>query len=142
MKILIKITEEILRKSHRCTNNYGENCGISLAIREVFPLSRVRSNDILVFKSEIQRRRQAVTKSIKDAAYRIYLPEVASEFIQEFDGYGYQELPGVYPYLEARLTMKPISFEIDIPTELIEQIGISEAYKILSESKTLELVSI
>ena len=38
--------------------------------------------------------------------------------------------------------MNTIQFEIDVPDDLINQIGINEVYKILSESKTLEHVNI
>jgi hypothetical protein len=60
----------------------------------------------------------------------IDLPDTATEFIFQFDSRRPAD----------RLTMPEISFEVDVPSEMIEAIGIGQAYKILSESKTLELV--
>lgn len=43
--------------------------------------------------------------------------------------------------VEARKLIKPFEFEINIPNVLIDMIGISQVYKILSESRTLEHIN-
>ena len=58
------------------------------------------------------------------------LPGAARIFIMAFD----TSCP------EERVRIEPISFTIDVPYSLIDKIGIGEVYRILSESKTLELV--
>jgi len=62
----------------------------------------------------------------------ILLPKEAILFIRQFD---------LSTPLQ-RVAMNTIQFEIDVPDDLINQIGINEVYKILSESKTLEHVNI
>ena len=117
MKILVKVTKEILWKSKMCMLDQSvyTNCAVSLAIREIIPMASVR--------------RQYIDMD----HYKIRLPEIASSFIDEFDS--------LVDSPSRRVLMTPISFEIDVPNEVIESIGISQVYKILSESKTLEHVN-
>lgn len=121
MTILIKVTKEILEKSMYCGIGWGggsiiENCAIAYAVREIFPGAQV-GDGIYLYNMN---------------AEKIPIPVEAQGFIGKFDGL----MPG------DRVKMKPISFEIEVPSEVIDQIGIGDVYKILSESKTLELVSI
>lgn len=122
MKILIKVTKEILERSSMCGFDSSvyrvESCAVALAIREIFPRAAVGINNEGI----------PVICGVGDES--IELPR-ARLFINLFD----RSTP-----LE-RLTMSPQSFEIDVPSEVIEKIGIGEVYRILSESKTLELVA-
>jgi hypothetical protein len=60
----------------------------------------------------------------------VILPQIAKEFISEFD----ESMP------DERVLMQPFSFEIEVPEYVISKIGISAIYKTLSESSTLSLV--
>ena len=121
MKILIKVTKEILERSAMCgVRDWGRSttCAVAVAVRDLFPAARIGYPSI----------------SFDDGlSYydKIMTPEMAS-FIGRFD----DSTP------EERRAMSPISFEIDVPSEVIEKIGLQEVYKILSESRTLELVAI
>jgi len=141
MKILIKVTREILEKSANCRSSkeLGLNCAISLAVREIFPNAFTTREFILpnypksLYEALFNTYRY--THLYIDDVYpfaKISLPEKAIEFIEEFD----------LNDIEYRKNMNPISFEVDVPHEVIHSIGISDIYKILSESKTLELVNI
>lgn len=93
------------------------NCAVALAVRDIFPKAEVMSECIQPFGKSIQE---------------IELPEEAVLFISTFDRLKHAP--------EARLGMPEISFEIDVPMEVIEKIGIDEAKEILKKSETLELV--
>lgn len=122
MKIRIHVTKEILEKSACCDvviRRRSENCAISVAINEIFP------NSITVH--------EAIYPGFNSPNYNgleIPLPPIAQAFILEFDD--------LKPYQRKKLP--EFSFEIDIPMELVETIGIQEVDRILSESKTLEKV--
>lgn len=138
MKILIKVTSKILRRTSNCSSDYGINCAIAEAVREILPYSVTNANHINVYSEPAFTHWVKYDLGSYDRPHEsiaiafIPLPEEAVNFVADFD----------IKLSAARVLMEPISFEIDIPMDLIEQIGISEAYKILSESKTLELVSI
>jgi len=135
MKIKIKVTRDILVKSAHCLKDAGFNCPISLAVREIFPNAWVTPETILPNASEELVKQARVSITSIDELYKgktISLPLIASKFIIKFDDSNPTE----------RVLMEPISFDIDVPNEVIEEIGISSVYKILSESKTLELVNI
>jgi len=113
MKILIKVTKEVLKRSMFCSGtSINENCAIALAVRDLFPRATVGAS------------------FINSLAEQIELPDSAIRFIYKFDS----KTP------DQRLQMHPLSFEVDVPDSVINEVGISEAYRILSESKTLELV--
>lgn len=121
MKILIKVTKEILHHSAMCGHDgkmRSTNCAIALAVRELFPSASIGNPNYSL--------------NGKDGFDNNYLPPKAVAFITRFDSTSPSE----------RRWMKPFSFELDVPNSVIDQIGISEAYRILSESKTLELVSL
>jgi len=116
MKILIKVTKEILERSKYCNFaicDVTANCAIALAVRELFPEASVGCETMML------------------AGCSVRLPNEASLFINEFDSNGPVH----------RQLMPPISFEIDVPDYVIDQIGIGQVYKALSESKTLEHVN-
>ena len=127
MRILIKVTKDILEKSKNCSKLQAtRSCAIAESIREIFPYASVETDTIyfLFYKPGVD-----IIISINS---KIALPNEATQFIAAFDS----KEP------ESRAKMQPISFEIDVPNELIAQIGIGEVYGILSTSRTLELVSI
>lgn len=117
MKLKIKITKDVLKRSMYCGTNIQsghsfDNCAIAIAIKEIFPNACV-TNKI---------RTQLPTFDI------IELPEVAKDFIREFDRL--ENNPGI------RLYMPELSFDIDLPDSVIDQINIDDIHK----SQTLELV--
>lgn len=122
MKILIKVTKEILERSKMCGHKQGDHewigskCAIALAVRDMFPRAYVFTT--------------AVAFNGYGTSPEVSLPSEAVEFIINFDC----AVPADRPNLPE------FSFEIDVPSEVIEKIGLQEVYKILSESRTLELV--
>lgn len=131
MKLLIKITKNILEQSKMCNvvkclsgteSGVGANCAIALAVRSIFPDAWVDEENIIpFFFKELH----------KPIVHKIKLPYEACGFIAKFDS----STP------DKRIQMPEFSFEIDVPDEIINQIGISEVHKILQESKTMELVT-
>lgn len=135
MKILVKITKDVLEKTKMCSNGFGgnvtQNCAISYAVREIFPNAHVETQEIFfdVPHDVFMWTERCVLKNVFPYTD---LPPIASEFIEVFDKSS----------ADARTQMEPISFEIDVPSSLIDSINIGDVYKILSESKTLNLVEI
>lgn len=117
MKLKIKVTKEVLRKSMFCgtamaeSASISDNCAIALAVRDIFPFAQVTPWSI-----KTNCRLPAI----------ISLPENAKEFIYEFD-----ELSPA-----KRLLLPELEFEIDLPQEVIDAINIDDIVK----SETLELV--
>jgi hypothetical protein len=128
MNILVRVTKEILERSMFCgtlkgSPNVGENCAVALAVRDIFPKASV-GNRMISWHGGTE-------VSTEEA---IYMPEEARLFIKGFD------LMKNFP--QHRLLLEPISFMITVPPAVIDKIGVSQVYKILSESKTLHCVSI
>lgn len=126
MKIEIKITKEVLRRSMWCGVMDGlrlENCVVAIAVRDIFPKALIGFNGICSTGWVSEDR-------IPDPD--IELPLNATRFIRAFDSL--EETP------ELRLSLPEFSFEIDVPDEVIERIGINEAKAILEKSETLSLV--
>ena len=134
MKILIKVTKDILKKSSACSLVPGrvtENCAVALAVRDLFPEARVGFKTIRFFDNE--------EKIISE------LPFEAQLFIRKFDDI--RSLRQWKHFSDAdvmatREALPEFFFEIDVPQEVIDRIGLSEVYRVLSESKTLELITI
>lgn len=125
MKILIKVTKDVLRRSYKCgiqpdgrCDIDSQGCAIAVAIQEFFPKAMV-TPWFFTYYNGIQ-------------GYQIELPDEATQLIYSFDS-----LRGTP---EKRLDLPEVSFEITVPPQVIESIGIGQVYKILSESRTLELV--
>jgi hypothetical protein len=124
IKMKIKVTKEILRKSMWCGTPSGSsdvvsNCAIALAVRDIFPNASVG----------------IYTMSFGLNTDSIELPSVAKKFIECFDQLRLK------PY--KRLLLQEIEFEIQIPNEVISRIGngnIEEVKTIIQNSETLELV--
>lgn len=139
MKILIKITKEVLERSMFCgidpqtginmsslQSDTGRNCAIGNAICDLFQNAWVSNESVWIF-DKVPDYSMAVSRLSR---IKILLPRIATNFIYAFD----------HKSPEGRVDMQPFSFEIDVPKEVIEMIGIGEVYKVLSESRTLELV--
>lgn len=122
MKIEIKITKEVLRRSMWCgvdnSKPRSQSCAIAVAIRDIFPSACVGFPDI------------ALQGRYKPRCVK--LPNEALSFIRDFDM--------LVNVPEKRLNFPEFSFEIDVPDEVIERIGIEEAKAILERSETLNLV--
>lgn len=123
MKIKIHITKDILKKSMWCgtTNETScvlENCAIALAVRDIFPNAQV-SSLYLVFN-----------KLDKENRAKVELLPFTRAYIKLFDN----TIPG------NRIHLPEYSFEIEVPEEIIDSIGIDEAKRILEKSETLELI--
>lgn len=142
MKILIKVTKDVLERTAMCGENgeynIGKNCAIAFAVCRLLPFSTTDVHHYVSMRGE-----EGVVKyfiniynneipTIGNFITAIPLPQEAVDFIDAFDDASPVD----------RVRMRPISFEVDIPSVVIDMISISEAYKVLSESKTLELVSI
>lgn len=115
MKIKVKITQFIIDASdgfRACISG----CLIARTCQEIFP------------GCTVYPRLGIWVISLNDSTGRcIALPSEAAELADNFD---------------SGKKIIPTSFEIDVPMSIIESIGISSVYKILSESKTLECVEI
>ena len=122
MKLKIKITQDILGRSMMCGamvgKPNGENCAIALAVRDIFPVAHVGINHIWIDGADSKRL--------------IPLPESATRFIFQFDL--------LKTNVTQRLKLPEFEFEIEVPEQIIEQIGIQEALDIIENSNTLELV--
>lgn len=114
MKVLVKITSEVIKASQSC-QGLIHSCLIARACRDIFPQAVVYAKIPHKYLIHLNDR----------SARTIDLPLEAINLIKAFD---------------SGKKMHPISFEIDVPNEIIERIGIDEVHKILSESKTLECV--
>lgn len=141
MKLKIKVTKDIIFRSHNCGWKIDEiikNCAVAMAICDLFPKAEVYTYDVdwtgenekeylsLVRHSEKHVPENKLPKEVSR------LPETASDFIEKFDQY--QGAP------EKRLLLPEFSFEIEVPDSVIEKIGINEAIEILSKSETMEVV--
>lgn len=128
MTIKIKVTKDILERSKMCNYKAASNCAIALAVRDLFPKALVRTRSVnLLGYLGVNDEFVIVPQPDKSI-----LPFKALDFILDFDCLS--DNP------ELRVKLEPIEFELEIPDYVIEQIGISQCYKVLSESKTLEMV--
>jgi hypothetical protein len=151
----VKLTEKIFELSKECgtcsvqtNHSYSRNCFVALTLRELFPICEVIYSGaimdvhtcvkLIVYTFEAER----VKHSIK-------LPQNVYDYIQAWDApaldYFQQTIPVEQTHVDfvvkARRALPLISFELDVPDELINSIGISQVYKILSENpQRLELI--
>lgn len=123
IKMKIKVTKEILKKSMWCgTIGLGgvtENCAVALAVRDIFPEATV----------------WYCTISTGPRCQIIQMPDEVAPFIINFDRLSHAP--------EKRLELPELEFEIEIPDEVISKIGngnIEEVKTIIRNSETLELV--
>jgi hypothetical protein len=141
MKIKIHVTKDVLRRSALCGMGEGsviENCMVACAVRDIFPNAVVGKqyelDDVATWNISpfgVVSDDDAFFQSVVRSTF-IPIPKAVVPKIQHFDSLRYDP--------SARLDIEEFSFEVTVPTEVIDKIGISSAYKILSESKTLELI--
>lgn len=122
-KLRITVTKEILEKAKHCANddNVGFNCAVSLAVRDIFPKAWCYQGSIVFNESD---RGNMFMKYAR-------FPESVFRWIARFDN--------AKP--EQRTQMDPISFEIEIPDEVIATINIDELKPLLENHPTLAIVS-
>ena len=118
MKLKIKITKDVLKRSMYCGTDGDEskiesNCAVALAVRDIFPTAEVGHFFITIRRFE----------------GRINIPHCQYGFINKFDYL--RNIP------EERLNLTPFDFTVEVPDELISLINIDDIIK----SETLELVS-
>lgn len=124
MKIKIWITKSVLDRAKMCgvlnVTKVVNNCGIAVAVRDIFPYASV------TFEDEVLK---PIIYPFPDDDRFIRLPNSAGKFMCMFDD--------MDP--EQRVKIPEQSFTIDVPDWVIDRIQIPDLYRILSESKTLEL---
>jgi hypothetical protein len=101
--------------------NLAQNCAIAVAVGDLFGRDETRVGI-----------REIHTK-IGGTDFTIELPPDAKQFIRVFDS--------LKPTPEIRLSLKEFSFDVEVPEELIEAIGINQVLEILSKSPSLDLVT-
>lgn len=104
--LTIHITKEVLEESKNCSGAKGRTCAVAVAIRHIWPKAYVCTDEAYLNG-----------KWYKDVAK---LPLMAQNFIDGFD----RSTP------EVRIAMEPISFNIVVPDEVINQINIDEVLKL------------
>ena len=96
-----------------CIGGDPQNCGVSEAVRDIFPDAITSSWDISPFNTSL----------------RINLPIEARMFIHAFD----RAMPN------ERLMMPELEFEVSIPDSVIEKINIDEIKPLLVNHPSLKL---
>lgn len=121
MKIRIRVTKQIYEASMFCpvkSEATTTNCAIALAVREIAPKASVNYNAIF------WNGKENIEEPYSNLESHIW------NYILAFD----QTKP------KDRPNLPEFSFEVEFPDSMVEQIGIGQVYKILSESKTLQHV--
>lgn len=132
MKIRIKITKEILRRSMFCGTTLNlnlsifESCAFAVAIREIAPKAYVTGSHI--------NWSGLGGKVIDEPGEAVFGPMSIEmiAFIQTFDAMAED--------YELRLALPEQNFDVEVPDEFIETIGIQEVRRILKTSSTLQEV--
>jgi hypothetical protein len=122
MKLKIKITKSVIDRSLNCGTDgrsISQSCGIAVAIRDLFPKAAIWGEDW--------------TSNTSLSCQFIKSTEDMKDFVIEFDSY-LGDVQKLYSLVGKE-------FEIDIPDEIIDEIGISQATQIINTSESLELVS-
>lgn len=119
MKIKIKITKDVLRKSMYCgtdktISSRNSSCAFALAIRDIFPNASVDYSFIHPFG--------------RHNASEIRIKHYQAAYLEVFDSM--DSTPKI------RLDLPELEFEIDLPQSVIDAINIDDIVK----SETLELV--
>lgn len=123
-KITVKIDKEIIRKAMFCgwdTLLTSDNCAITLAIKDLFGRYAFTGHYAIHIESPNGK-----------LLHTILLPTEAKSFIKTFDNLVDQ--PAM------RLEMSELSFDIEIPNEVIDMISIDKAKAILKNHRNLQLV--
>lgn len=120
----IKVTKEIIERSMYCSDKgtsqfyIANNCAFALAVKEIFPKAAVTS--LSMWPNGMCEHPE------------IKLPVDAVNWIKNFDSLENEP--------KLRLAMVQIECIIDIPDIVIAGIGLDHVYKILENSKHLELI--
>jgi len=125
MRVKVNVTKDVLERSKMCgiKKKYkSDSCAIALAFIDLFETARVGHFETWLITYPEKKEFDSLSK--------VCLPKSAINFIRKFDMLSPSE----------RVLMTPFSFEIEVPEYVISKIGISQIYKTLSESRTLELV--
>lgn len=123
MKLKINVTQEVIERSSKCGllkkyESAPKNCAIAEALKHIFPNVKVSTKYIYPFDKQY---------SFQEEFYKIHLPEIAREFIKQFD----------YMTSSERLKLEPISFLIDVPESVINEIDITD----IKKEDTVEVVN-
>ena len=97
----------------------NENCAIAIAVREIFPKAMIG-------------HRTFMPMGLLEPMLSVDLPDRATKFIELFDSLRFMP--------HERLDLPELSFEIVVPNEIIDAIGIDSVKGIVERSETLELV--
>ncbi len=137
MIVTIHITKEILEESKMCRGIgqtqeqclIGQNCAIGKAVCSLFGSNIWVSHRVIAFYKDGLKFNPFTGSIVGSSDFDIRLPLEAMDFIKSFDQSSADE----------RVLMSPISFDIDIPDGVIDLIGIEQAMKAISESKSLSI---
>ena len=122
--IRVNVTKKVIEESRFCGEqnwgNYASNCAIAKALWDIIPNVSVLETEVMFF----DKNKGCI--GISD------LPHSAMYFIGKFDRSTPDEI----------LSLEPISFELEIPDTVIDNISIEEITKRLElqVEKTVELV--
>lgn len=131
MKLEVKITKEVLAEAADCGFRFNakkvdisKSCAIAVALKKIFSIVMVSLSYVVIKE--------------KGLAWNISLPSKAITFIMDFDNLGRVESTekSIKSSIERRKNMNPISFEINLPKELIDSINIDDIHR----CETLELL--
>lgn len=131
MKLKIKVTKDILRRSMMCGTIIGNgglmtplpssNCAIAVAIKDIFPSAAIGTIGMLFIKEEQDNG------AWKGSPYGLDLDKDTQQYISKFDS----STP------EERLELPEYEFTIEVPNAVIGLINIEA----LEACPTMELVS-
>lgn len=141
MRIRIRITRELwtrcMMRGWRFRGNLYTEHPLELAIQEMVPEAMLMHRYIN-WDSTLFELKDLADKSIKQMLISQQIPHT--------------ELPGALMAVldtfdelittpAKRLNLPPVQFEVEVPDSVIQKIGITQAYKVLSESKHLHYVN-
>lgn len=121
IKLKITVDKDILERSKNCSDNAQNNCAIALAVRDIFPKACI-GRDRMWFDTH--------PGSSTGKGVFVVLPREVEYFIDLFDS----RLP-----IE-RTDLPELTFEIEIPDEVVGNINIDEIRPSLGNHPTLELI--
>lgn len=128
MKLRINITKDNLLRSSNCsTENIGQNCAIGLAIFDLFGESSWVADDHIA----IMRGGKPFAKQLIESSYHLIRLSIEVRiFISSFD----KATP------EKRINMCPLSFDIELPEELVKSITLPNIESVINRTPSLDFV--
>lgn len=125
----INVTKQNILDAKHCdltgSEGIGQNCAIAKAVLSIFPNVTVGSEQIYFWEERFQ-----LESRMNELKASSILPSEAKRFINNFD----------HSSVRQREVMSPISFEIDIPDIIIDEISIDELTEALKGYPSMELV--